>query len=269
MISTAVVLACAVLLVHAIPQPGNHTVKRAVDLSDSPTVANKLTLYRCLKNDELNATRKVGVGNYPYGMGRSRGDFNVEGTHNLYFWDNEDDAGDCSVRQYKWMGFPSCESFCEKPYKDLDPDSTFAIATYNWNPPAGVKVQRYERDTQQWRDYVAWNWENAALSTTQRINDWIEGPLSYRALGKYTADGAWGMQHTLINPQMLPLLRIADIGGDLSAITWLHRRQNGLKDMIDVFATQMYQKYNEGEYDPGFGFAGICAGYSYASGLTS
>ncbi|KAJ7149666.1 hypothetical protein C8R46DRAFT_522595 [Mycena filopes] len=68
------------------------------------------------------------------------------------------------------------------------------------------------------------------------------------------------MQHTLLNPEMLPQLRIAEIGADLVAF---RRRQNDGEDIIRVSATQMYQLYNEAEYEPDVGFAGICAGYSY------
>ncbi|KAJ7141989.1 hypothetical protein C8R46DRAFT_1134510 [Mycena filopes] len=251
MLFTATLLSYAALLVHAIPSPGNHTVKRAVNLSSSPSVRNPLTLYRCIRNDELRDTRKVGLGNYPYGMGRSRGDFNAEGTHNLYFWDDEDDV----------------EGWCASS-KTLDVESTYAIVTYKWDPPAGVKVQRYERDTNDWNAYVAWNWAENAISTTQRINDWIEGPVSDLVAGHYYASLAWGMQHTLLNPDMLSRLRITDIGGDLAALRRrggrgrTGRRDTG-EEIVALEATTMHQMYNPGEYDPDVGFAGICAGYSY------
>ncbi|KAJ7222458.1 hypothetical protein GGX14DRAFT_388260 [Mycena pura] len=218
---------------------------RTVNLQKSPSVTKSLILYRCTRGSELDALRKLGGLPSSQYTSSYAGDFNVQDTFNLYFWDDEDDAGD-------W-----CAGIAEQT---TNPEGLeLAIATYNWTAPDGVRVQRYEQDNNDWAtQYVAYNWDKTHTTPDdiQKNNDWIEGPIS-RVKGppgsasSYEGLLGFGMQHALVNDKMLSDLKVTNIGSNLAIGQGLGgqqvpRRRSGLarRNDTDFASVPMMQNRN-------------------------
>ncbi|KAH8798032.1 hypothetical protein DL96DRAFT_1824769, partial [Flagelloscypha sp. PMI_526] len=116
------------------------------DLSHFPSVKDKVTLYRGISNsEELASTRNL-IGKSPEYTSSSFGDYNADGSPVLYFWDDIDDAD-------AW-----CEHRLSSDQRAKFGITQCAVGTYQWNPPAGVRVKRYTRADAEWQGLVRTNW---------------------------------------------------------------------------------------------------------------
>ncbi|KAJ7198947.1 hypothetical protein GGX14DRAFT_401573 [Mycena pura] len=226
---------------------------RTVNLQKSPSVTKNLILYRCTTGSELDALRKLGGLPSSQYTSSYAGDFNVQDTFNLYFWDDKDDAGDWCVGIAEQTTNPEGLELAIATYTN----STKLV--YNWTAPDGIRVQRYEQDSNDWATYVAYNWDKTHTTPAdiQKNNDWIEGPIS-RVKGppgsasSYEGLLGYGMQHALVNDKMLSDLKVTNIGSNLAIgveglggqqVTW---RRSGLarRNDTDFASIPMMQNRN-------------------------
>ncbi|KAH8832273.1 hypothetical protein DL96DRAFT_1581524 [Flagelloscypha sp. PMI_526] len=202
------------------------------DLSKNPSTKDPMTLFRGISNSEELASTRGQLGKQPVFTSSSFGDYNADGSPVLYFWSDKDDAD-------IW-----CEHRLSSEQRERHGITQCAVATYDWKPPANVRVKRFTKGDTEWQGFVRDNWRGPGMPVApiQQDNDWIEGPLSSFIGGDYWPNGINEMQYALVSTLMLPHLTITDVSQDFECLDCRPDGGLGTMPMYEDFNSQIIKR---------------------------
>ncbi|KAJ7574041.1 hypothetical protein C8J56DRAFT_980563 [Mycena floridula] len=138
-------------------------IPRGLERRAIPSGASAMTLYRAVTGEAIEESKGL-LNQSPKSYRKVKGDFAVDGG----FYMTSDKAGAEKIAADKL-------AFGEK---------AAAVITISWTPPAGLKLKRWDKVTDEWREFTEACNKGGAAPAIQTTHDWIEGPMSTKVAGK-------------------------------------------------------------------------------------